>query len=124
MGRYFALTFNRPVPMFTPRAKKRSAEPTRAGIWPRFNIGTIVLTLVLALGLVYLFLVNSTSTKGYEIKQLEQQLITLKESQKKLEIESATLKSIQNIEQTVKILNLVPSGDVRYVKKPDYAFEN
>lgn len=120
MGRYFALTLDFPK---EPQAKTR--PKTSGGV--RFgNLGLWVLVFVAVLGISYLFAVNGSSTKGYEIKKLERRLLELKESSKRLELEAASLKSIQNLEATVKTLNLAPgSGSVKYLfsEQGGYAFD-
>ena len=74
------------------------------------------------LGIIYLMQVNSLSTKGYEIKKLEQRLVELKEANGRLELESRSLKAVETIQSEAKLLNLVPSGGVNYVPGNDYAF--
>lgn len=117
MGRYFALALGIPAQTQTKVKPKKSAAIHRPnfGLWIVFLLGL--------LGIIYLMQVNSSSTKGYEIKSLERQLTDLKEVNKRLEIETASLKSIQNIEGQVKTLNLVPSGKVYYVGSNGYAYE-
>lgn len=75
------------------------------------------------LGVAYLFQVNSLSTKGYEIKKLEQRLLELKETSERLELEARSLKAVETIQGEAKMLNLVPSGGVNYFPGNDYAFQ-
>lgn len=107
MGRYFSLALNLgPQVQAKPKPKKTKAFEIDAIFW-------IVFFLVF-FSIAYLTMVNSTSTKGYEIKKLESRLLELKEQQKRLELEAASLKSIQTIEEEIKTLNLIPSGSVKY----------
>ncbi len=88
------------------------------------NYGFWVMAFLIIFGMVYLTQVNSTSTKGYEIKKLESRLTELKEQQKRLDLEAAALKSVQNLEAEVKVLNLIPSQGIRYLpKESDYAYK-
>jgi hypothetical protein len=116
MGRYFALTLGIPAQIKTKPAKAMPQSRTNWGIW--------IVILFFVMGVVYLTQVNSTATKGYEIKKLDTELNALKESNKRLDLETASLKSIQHIEASVKNLNLVPSGKVQYVGQNGYAFQN
>lgn len=81
------------------------------------------MAMIFSLGAVYLFQVNSLSTKGYEIKRLEQRLVQLKETSTRLELEARSLKAVETIQTEAKILNLVPSRGVNYFAGNDYAFQ-
>lgn len=117
MGRYFALTLGLPAQVQAKTKPKKNLEKARStlGIW--------LAVFIVLLGLVYVIEVNTTSTKGYEIKALESQLTDLKEQNKRLELESSSLKSIQHLQETAKTLNLGPSGKVRYIGQNGYAFQ-
>ena len=82
-----------------------------------------VMAMLFALGVSYLVLVNSISTKGYEIKKLEQRLIELKETSERLELEARALKAVETIQAEAQSLNLVQGGPVNYVAGNDYAFQ-
>lgn len=118
MGRYFALSLGLASQVAARPAKQSKAM--KSGI----KLGHWILGLILVLGSVYLLLVNSTSTMGYEIKKLEQQLGDAKEATKRLELEAASLKSIQNIQDSAKILNLIPTGPVKYPGNNGYAYQD
>jgi hypothetical protein len=92
-------------------------------IEPATQINLILLGLIILFGLSYLFIINSLSTKGYEIKKLEQRLINLESSQKKLQVEAADLQSINNLQLEAAKLNFVPATNITYLKDPDYAFK-
>ena len=117
MGRYFALTIGIGSQMQTKTKTKRlPASRTRFGLW--------LVVLILVVGGVYLVQVNSSATKGYEIKKLERQLMDFKETAKRLELEAASLQSIQNIETTAQTLNLIPSQGLKYFGSTGYAYDN
>ncbi len=118
MGRYFALTLS--LPAAAPSKIKTKKQISDHG---RPTLALWLLAVVVVFGLSYLFLVNSTSTKGYEIKKLERSMSTLRETNKRLELEMAALKSIQHMENTVRTLNLVPSEKVYYVGEQGYAYQ-
>lgn len=117
MGRYFALTLGLETQaQFKPKPKTIASKS-------RVNWGFWLLLLLVVLSVTYLFQVNGSSTKGYEIKKLERRLFDLKETNKRLELEAASFQSTQYIESTVKILNLVPAAGIRYVGEDDYAYK-
>lgn len=115
MGRYFALTLN------LPEVKTKSKKTSKVSNWPA--VGFWLLAVIAFFGLLYLIQVNTLSTKIYEIRSLEKRLTELKESNRRLELEAASLKAIQNIETRVKTLNLVPSGVVKYLGTSEYAIK-
>ena len=88
------------------------------------NIGFILAMVLTASALFYFVQVNSISTKGYEIKELEKHVQALKESNKRLEIESSALKSIESIQNEAQSLNLVPSGAVKYLPGSEFTYRN
>lgn len=116
MGRYFALSLSLPAGVKT-KSKAKPKSVTRA------NFGLWIMVGIVFFGFLYLFQVSSSTTKGYEVKNLERRLVELKESNRRLELETASLKSIQNLETEVKSLNLVPSDGVNYFRENKYALE-
>ncbi|TSA45649.1 hypothetical protein D4R52_02020 [bacterium] len=120
MGRYFTLALSITGEQ-KPKAKKITAGKSAGEV--KFNMGMWLLVLIVFFGVLYLTEANSMSTKGYEMVKLEQQIANLQDSNKKLQTEAASLKSIQNIENEVKSLNLVPNGSVQYPVREGYAFQ-
>ena len=100
----------------------KAKKPPRSWKW-NLNWGVWIFVLLVVFGALYIFQANSLSTKGYEIKKLEQRQAELMESSKRFELEAAELKSIEHIESEVKTLNLVPSSGVNYVRDRDYAYQ-
>ena len=81
---------------------------------------TFVVTTVSIFALIgFLFLAQlfQTSTKGYEISALRDQVGDLKEENKKLEIKAAELRSFENVNESVEKFNMVKSNNVVYLKK-------
>jgi hypothetical protein len=127
MGRYFALALGLSTPHQAPKSQiisDKIRKRSKSVVKNSAKIGLLIASLLAVCGIFYLVEVNSTSTKGYEIKTLEKQLTELKETNKRLELEVSSLKAIQNLETTVQTLNLVPSGAMKYAGGRGYAFEN
>lgn len=114
MGKFLALTLDaRPV-----QTKTKSHHDIKSNqiFW--------IFALLACFGIFYLLIVNNLSTKGYEIKRLEKRIGELNEMQKRLGVESAALQSVQQIEETVQTLNLVPSKEINYPKGNGYAYDD
>mgnify|MGYP001565074386 FL=1 len=114
MGKFLALTLDaRPE-----QIKNKTNHLLRS------SGSTWIFGLLTAFAVLYLFLVNSLSTKGYEIKKLEKRIVELQEIQKRLGMESSALQSVQQIEETTKALNLVPSRWINYPQHSGYAYDD
>lgn len=79
---------------------------------------SLVLIIVVSLTLLsflYLQQVVHTASHGSNIQELEGKVLELKEAQRDLELEGAQLRSIQNVEDRVKELNLERAESVAYL---------
>ena len=121
MGRFFGLTLHMSGLSVAPRAKHNFSVMKLFG---KLNFGLWVFTLLLVFGVMYIFVANNLSTRGYEMKKIQQQLDQLSDINKKLEIEASELKSIESIKTEVKSLNLVPGSSVKYFRDNGYAYKN
>lgn len=79
----------------------------------------LVLFSLSLLGFFYLQQVLETASQGSEISELENHLMDVKTQQRSLELESAQLRSIQNIEGQLNTLNLVATDRVAYLALPE-----
>ena len=87
----------------------------------RWNLAILVSSV--ALGLVYLFTINTLGTKGYEIRKLEQEVKLLSEQQKTMQMEASDMQSINRISDEAQKLNFVPASNVSYLKAADFALK-
>lgn len=71
---------------------------------------------IIASGSVYLYQVNDLATKGFEMKEVENRIAGLEKEGKKMEIREVELRSMYNIEESTKDLNLVNAQNVTYVE--------
>lgn len=79
-------------------------------VWGYFMIG-----LVVVVGLSYLTFVNKVATDGYQVKALSEKVSELKNKNKKLELESSALQSMQRVSSASQDLNLVAISGIQYV---------
>jgi uncharacterized membrane protein len=87
----------------------------------RVNLG--LLSIILVLGLVYIFSVNSMATEGFQIKKLSSQMTELEADHKKLELQNSSLQSVSAIQQKTASLNLVPATTITYLKDDNVALK-
>lgn len=81
------------------------------------TLTVVVIFLVCLLSLFFLAQVFQSSTKGYEITDLEKRIKDLKEENKSLEIKAAELKSFENIRNEAETLNMVQSNKIVYIRQ-------
>jgi|SRR3989344_5047627 len=124
MGIYFNLA-RRTVELSSNYQKKRQSSrkflnspSTGKLVLSQKALSATLLILIIILGVGYITLVNARATKGFEIKKLEQSLTELQRQTRELEKKTTERQSIQNLEQSVNITNLVPTGEVTYLSIP------
>jgi len=66
----------------------------------------------------YLVQVNAASSKGFQIRTLENRISELKENGDKLELKVAQEQSVASVEQKVQAMGMVPTPEVQYVSAP------
>lgn len=71
--------------------------------------------MIFAFGSFYLYQVNDLATKGYEIRDIENEIKKLKADNEKNKIQEVELKSMHNIEKAAEDLNLVSSKGSTYI---------
>lgn len=122
MGRFFALALEtNAIPPKSKSVKQQTSSVLTRG---KQRVDKYIFATLAILSILYFMQINNLATKGYEIKILEKRIAELKESQERLDLESASLQSVQRIEESVQNLNLVPSLNVKYPKKNGYAYED
>ena len=94
----------------------KNLQSSRLGFW--------VLVLIAIFGAAYLVQAVNLSTKGYEIGKLQKIASQLEDSNKKLQREASSMKSIENLQDQVRTLNLVPSKIVDYPKVSNFTYNN
>ena len=83
----------------------------------------IVLACTAFSGLFYIYSVNQTAIKGIAIRNAEQEISRKQKDNEALKIKEAELKSLYNIEQTSKQLNMVDAANVKYIEEsPSVAY--
>jgi cell division protein FtsL len=80
------------------------------------SLGFIFLAAIFLSGIFYLYQVNSLTTQGFEIKDIEKSIQTIEKENKQLQIKEIELRSMNNIEKATEELNLVNSSNVTYIE--------
>lgn len=76
----------------------------------------VVIVAISVLALLYLNQITKTNVFGYRVTQLQQQAADLASSKQDLEVEAARLQSIQEIQKSPAVAQMVPESQVSYAK--------
>lgn len=76
----------------------------------------VLAAVVVFSGAFYLFQVNSLAAKGYELKELQNNLVSLQEINKKGRIQEVELMSMYNIEKVTQNSDLVSLSNATYLE--------
>ena len=86
-----------------------------------FIISLIIVGLIVISGTLYLVQVNYVATKGYQIRDFEQKINTLKDQNKKLSVEIIKLQSSVELEKKIRELSMVRVNQFDYLTRSDNA---
>jgi cell division protein FtsL len=115
--RDLSLTLSQPF-----KSKSRGGT-SASGVASSLPINLALLSLIVTIGFLYIFQVNTLGTRGYEIRQLEQQVKALDASNKQLQIQSSSLSSITKIQKDAEAFRMVPATNVTYIKDAGFALK-
>jgi cell division protein FtsL len=94
--------------------------PRSNSVWKRLTGKTIALQVLLLVvivlaGFSYLFYINRTATGSFEIKSLESKVAQLQDQNKTLELQTAEMQSLGNVEEGIKDMQMVAVSHVQYL---------
>ena len=81
------------------------------------NAKLMIGALLIMAGILYIYSINSSAVKGYEMKQVEKEISDLQKENDKLKIQEAELKSLYHVEEATKDLNMAEMKNVSYVEQ-------
>ncbi|MDD2656962.1 MAG: FtsL-like putative cell division protein [Patescibacteria group bacterium] len=101
----------------TLREKKEALNKLLFSTSFRVSVGIFVLVF----GVLYILQTTSVSTKGYMISDLERQVAKLEYENRKMDVQIAKLKSMQNLQDRIAKTDLVYVTNVDYLQVLDGA---
>ncbi|HBR72070.1 MAG TPA: hypothetical protein DEA27_04715 [Candidatus Moranbacteria bacterium] len=80
-------------------------------------VNPVVSVVVLGIfaGLLYVYSINQSAVKGFQMKKVEKEITQLKNENELLKIKEAELKSLYKIEQSSKDLNMLEVAEIKYL---------
>jgi len=76
----------------------------------------IILVMVCLSGVLYLVQINALATKGYKIKDLDEQATQLREKNKKMKLQITELRSTERLAKEAERLELTEVTRLEYLK--------
>jgi hypothetical protein len=95
--------------------KRKEVLSGKAGIGATAFVFCLTAGLAIS-GILYLYQVNTIATKGFEVKEIEQQIKEAEKESNRLKIREVELKSMYNIEKATENMNLIKATSVSYVE--------
>jgi hypothetical protein len=81
------------------------------------SLGFVTVGIIAVLALLYLTQITKTSVYGYRVSELTAQKDKVMMAKQELEIESARLSAIHNIQSSKAVSQLVPEQNVSYTTR-------
>ncbi|MFH1426106.1 MAG: hypothetical protein ABIG66_01595 [Candidatus Kerfeldbacteria bacterium] len=99
-------------------AQKSDRPQTRMGevlaLVDTTRVRIILIAGIALFALSYLWLVNSSAARGFYLSDLENNVITLEEEYRGLEIKQTALRSLDHVQEQSQTMGMVASGTVEY----------
>lgn len=78
-------------------------------------VNYLVMILICAMGLLYIFQTNDITTKGYDVEKYEKKLSNLQKENQKMAVELADLKSMDNFGDKINRFSAISYKDITYI---------
>lgn len=117
-----ALNFNQLVSIFIPTESRAHCLPVRSKsvlnekglIKSKFFAALLILNVGLLLA--YILGVNSNAAIGYEIKQMQKELVAITQENRKLNLQVSESSSIATIQGSLSQMDFVPAGTPQFIE--------
>jgi cell division protein FtsL len=96
---------------------KRKTNTEKINVKGFINSTVLIVALLFVSAAVYLYSINSSASKGYQMRQVEKDINNLKKENENLKIKEAELKSLYHIEESSKNLNMGDLKNVSYIEE-------
>lgn len=112
--------FDQTMHAHMPRAKAFAAVISRHVV----ALNILAFALVVAFAALYIVQVNAVVSQGYTARDLETRIQDLTERNRALELAVSQVRTLDHVEQSMKILGFVPAGQPTYLSSavPAVAF--
>jgi cell division protein FtsL len=99
------------------QAAKRKTNTKEKNIKGFINSTVLIIALLFVCGAIYLYSINNSAVKGYQVKQVEKEIQDLKKQNDDLKIKEAELKSLYHVEESSKNMNMEDLKNISYIEE-------
>jgi hypothetical protein len=99
------------------RETKRKTNIEKKSIKGFINSTVLIIALLFVCGASYLYSINSSAAKGYQMRQVEKDIQSLQKENEDLKIKEAELKSLYHIEESSKSMNMGDLKNISYIQE-------
>lgn len=85
------------------------------GEWKNVSIGFLLIVILIVCSVVYVGKINVAATRGFEFKEIESIIAQEQEINQQLKMESARLKAISGLKESIDKLDMVKVSKVDYI---------
>ncbi len=98
-------------------SEQRRTSRTARGVFRVSNqsISWMLMCLIVFSGIMYLYFINQTATGGFDIKGIENRIEDLSKDNRRLELQTAELQSLTNIEKASAEFEMVATTSIDYL---------
>ena len=96
---------------------KRKTNIKKTNIKGFISSNVLIFALIFISGAIYLYSINSSAVKGYQVRQVEKEIQDLQKENENLKIKEAELKSLYKIEESSKNLNMEDLKNISYIEE-------
>ncbi len=97
------------------KPKNNKAEIPSQGEWRNAFIGFFLVVILVVCSVIYIGKMNMVATRGFEIKKIEAIIAKEQEVSQQLKIESAQLKAISGLKESIDKLDMIKVSKVDYI---------
>jgi hypothetical protein len=96
---------------------KRNTNNKKEKILGFINPVFVLVAFIILAGILYLYSINKSAAKGFQVKQVEKDITELKNENEQLKIKEAQLKSLYYLEEASKNLDMTGTKSVSYIEE-------
>ncbi len=104
------------IAIWSPKIK-REIKKDEKGSKGFAKFGILLGAFVVVSGILYLYSINASAVKGYQIRQIEKDISELKKENDRLKIREAQLKSLRKIEESSRNVNMGDAKNISYLEE-------
>lgn len=100
--------------------KMKETIKAKTAVFKSVNWFTIlVVGVTMVLGMLYIWQVNITATRGFTMRDLDQDIEELVQENERLQVQITKLQSVDSVATRIQMLGLLDISDIEYMNSGD-----